>query len=164
MIIRKLEAHDREPIKHVLESLHIFRNDEIEVALELIDIELQNPLQKDYEHFIGVNEEHIVLGYYCVGPRPMTKGTFDLYWIAVNNNTQAQGIGTQLLLHAEEHVKQQQCRLLIAETSSQPHYDSTNKFYLKRGYEQLARIRGFYDINDDLIIYGKYLKALQINQ
>jgi hypothetical protein len=47
--------------------------------------------------------------------------------------------------------------LVVAETSSQPKYEKTRRFYLTRGYAELARIRDYYRRGDDLVVYGKYL-------
>jgi hypothetical protein len=54
-------------------------------------------------------------------------------------------------------VKSQGGRLIIAETSSRPKYEKTRKFYLSNKYEELARIKDYYQIDDDLVIYGKYV-------
>jgi ribosomal protein S18 acetylase RimI-like enzyme len=154
--IRHVQHNDREQIHSLLEESEMFRRDEIEVAMELIDIVLAQPLQRDYEVYVASDEQGIVVGYYCIGPRPVTKGTFDLYWIAVKKNIQAQGIGTMLMRHAEDYIMMHHGRLLIIETSSQPQYEATNRFYQRCWYEQLARIRNFYDVDDDMIVYGKY--------
>ena len=47
-------------------------------------------------------------------------------------------------------------RLIIAETSSKPSYDGTNRFYVRNSYCEMARIRNYYEKGDDLVVYGKY--------
>ena len=98
-----------------------------------------------------------IIGYYCVGPTPLTRGTYDLYWIAVKPSLHGSGIGKQLLHHAEEWVMAQEGRLIVAETSSQPKYESTRMFYIKNEYREVARVRDYYTVGDDLVIYGKYV-------
>ena len=91
--IRSVLQHDREQIRSLLDESEMFRRDEIEVAMELIDIVLTQPLQRDYEVFVANDEQGTVVGYYCIGLRPVTVGTFDLYWIAVKKNIQAKRTG-----------------------------------------------------------------------
>ena len=140
----------------MLIETEVFSKQEIEIALELIDIALTKPQQRDYIIFSCV-EEGEVLGYYCVGPTPATQSTFDLYWIVVKPSAQARGIGGELNMHAENLIRKEKGRLVIAETSSQPRYEKTRTFYLKHGYSELSRIRDYYKIGDDLVVYGKYL-------
>ncbi len=39
------------------------------------------------------------------GPTPLTLGTFDLYWMAVDPKAQGHGIGKALVRWLEEHVR-----------------------------------------------------------
>jgi ribosomal protein S18 acetylase RimI-like enzyme len=134
----------------------MFTEEEIQIAFELIDIVLHKPDQQDY--LINVFDDgETVLGYYCIGPTPATEGTYDLYWIAVRPSAQGRGVGGTLTRHAENLVRSRQGTLMVAETSSQPRYEPTRKFYASHGYDQLARIRDYYRVGDDLVIFGKYL-------
>jgi len=134
----------------------VFTEEEVGIALELIDVVLDKPDQKDY--IINVyGEGNEILGYYCVGPTPATQSTFDLYWIATTPSMHGKGIGSKLDGHALSLIASKGGRLVIAETSSQPRYDKTRKFYIARGYTELARISDYYRMGDDLIVYGKYL-------
>ncbi len=155
--IRPVKESDREAIRIMLIGTDVFTPEEVAVALELVDIALQNPSQEDYRIFTGVDEEENVSGYYCIGPTPMTRGTFDLYWIAVSPAMHNRGVGKQLLAHAERVIAESGGRLVIAETSSQPKYEGTRKFYLRNSYEEVARIRDYYKVDDDLVVYGKYV-------
>jgi len=154
--IRPLHGDDRDSLGSILRGTAMFTEDEIAIAFELINVVLSKPAQKDY--IINVYQEgSAVLGYYCVGPTPGTEGTFDLYWIAVDPAAQGKGIGGKLTYHSEQLVRSGGGRLIIAETSSRPEYESTRGFYLSRGYSQLARIPDYYRVGDDLVVYGKYL-------
>ncbi|HYQ86052.1 MAG TPA: GNAT family N-acetyltransferase [Bacteroidota bacterium] len=157
--LRPTEADDKGPISDMLENSGAFTAEEIKTALELVDCFLHEPDQKDYELRTSLDEEGRVVGYFCVGPTPLTRATFDLYWIAVNPSNLRRGIGTQLLRHAEELVVNRGGRLLLAETSSRTGYDKTRSFYRKNSYSEVARIRDYYDTGDDLLIYGKYLSS-----
>lgn len=157
--IRPLRREDRQPLKTLLIETAVFTAEEIDIALELIDTALDKPGQKDYI-IRTYDDGEEVLGYFCIGPTPATEGTYDLYWIAVKPSAQGKGIGAALDKHAIGLVRSMGGRLLHAETSSRPQYDNTRNFYLARGYSELARIRDYYRIGDDLVVYGKYLTSL----
>ncbi|MGA9121390.1 MAG: GNAT family N-acetyltransferase [Bacteroidota bacterium] len=154
--MRPLLRSDRKPLAGILGATGVFGDDEIAIALELIDAVLDKPDQQDY--IINVYQDARGLaGYYCLGPTPATAGTFDLYWIAVDPNRHGQGIGSQLMLHAEALVRAREGRLIIVETSSRPAYEPTRRFYRTVGYEEIAHIAGYYRPGDDLVVFGKYV-------
>ncbi len=129
------------------------------MAMELIDAVLTKPDQRDYIIYTAAGAEDEVLGYYCIGPTPMTAGTWDLYWIAVDPGHHGMEIGKTLLSHAEAFAAGRGGTLMVAETSSKPSYDGTNRFYLRNGYAEVARIRHYYRPGDDLVVYGKYFSS-----
>jgi ribosomal protein S18 acetylase RimI-like enzyme len=156
--IRKVQPSDREHIRTTLGETAVFKQEEIDVAMELVDIVLEKPDQQDYEMYCWVDEMDMAVGFLCIGPTPITKGTFDLYWIAVRPAAQRRGVGKRLLSFGEELVRSKNGRLLVAETSSQPSYLPSRTFYLNNGFSEVARIPDYYDRGDDLMIYVKYLQ------
>lgn len=158
-MIRELIQDDREKIKNILTDTNNFNDDEITIALELLDVYLNNPGQKDYEIFVDTNEEdeNDLNGYVCIGPRPLTEGTYDLYWIAVNPKIQSRGVGSKLVLYIEEHIKRKGGYLVLIETSGKPSYEKERKFYEKNNYIMAVEIKDFYKRSDSLVIYSKYL-------
>lgn len=159
--IRPIIPDDREPLRQILEDTLVFTDEEIHTALELIDGVIADPENKDYSIRIATGQNDEILGYYCVGPTPLTVSTYDLYWIAVNPTIHNKGTGTQLLNHAENLVQSHGGSLIIAETSSLPKYENTRKFYIRNRYQEVARIRNFYKVDDDLVVYGKYFSQQQ---
>ncbi len=155
-MIRKLENDDREKVEKILVDTKNFNDEEIKIAMELIDIYLNVRDQKDYEIFVDVDGD-TVNGYVCIGPRPLTVGTYDLYWIAVNPNVQAKGIGSGLVKYIEGYLKGISARLILLETSGKPGYEKERKFYEKNLYAKFVEIKDFYNIGDSLVIYGKYI-------
>ena len=157
-MIRQLEKKDRADLVNVINTISIFSKEEKETAIELIDETLENDEKDEYDYNIFIYEyDKRAVGYYCIGKRYMTTGTFDLYWIVVDSNLHGKGVGKKLLTHAENTIKEKRGYLVIAETSSQPSYEATRKFYHSNDYEVLADIKNFYKVNDNLIIFGKYL-------
>lgn len=155
--IRSLQRTDVPVIRDILTETGVFSPQEIAVALELLGIVLDNPGQREYEISCAIDETGEVSGYTCFGPTPMTAATYDLYWIAVKPSVHHHGIGTELLRFTEETIGARGGRLVIAETSSKPSYTNTRAFYIRSGYDELSRIRNYYNVNDDLVVYGKYL-------
>jgi ribosomal protein S18 acetylase RimI-like enzyme len=159
MKIRPAEARDRERIHEILVATAHFTEEEVVCAMELVDKARDEAEKGDY--FVHVAEESDgaqVQGYVCHGPTPLTDGVFDLYWIAVDPKEQGQGIGQLLLRFVENEVRRKRGRMLLIETSSKESYASTMRFYERSGYDEISRIKDFYRIEDDKVVYCKKLK------
>lgn len=156
-MIRKLQYEDREKLIDIINRINNFTEEEKNVAIELIDEALSKP-EQDYYNIYVFENNNVVEGYYCIGKRALTDGVYDLYWIVVNPEHQNKGIGKKLLMHAENFVKDKNGRWILAETSSKESYFATRNFYLRNNYSIIAEIKDFYKINDNLIIFGKYIK------
>ena len=159
--IRKLKREDVPVLETIVRETGVFTEDEVAVAVELMNIFLNHPSQRDYDVRVSVGHDGAVQGYVCVGPTPMTDGTYDLHWIAVDPKRHGRGIGKELQKFTEDLVLSQGGRLVIAETSGQTKYENTRKFYIALGYTEVARIENFYRTGDDKVVYGKYLSQLQ---
>jgi len=155
-LIRKLRPDDRQALENILRHTDNFSEEEVAVALELIDITLVNEKLSDYHIFV-YEERKKVLGYHCTGRRPLTDGVFDLYWIVVDPKASGKGIGKKLIQHAEQFVREQNGRWMLAETSSKEMYGATQKFYFKNNFSIVAEINDFYKVGDALLVFGKYL-------
>lgn len=158
MKIRPLEARDRARILEIVTATGSFTPVEIETAMELVDEGLAEP-ERDYFLSVAEDPDGRVVGYECHGPTPLTEGTYDLYWIAVDPGAQGGGYGRALLRFAEGDVLRRGGRLLLIETSSQESYGATIRFYEKSGYPLVARIPGFYRPGDDKLIFARDLRA-----
>ena len=157
MKIRPLFENDRARLLSMLIKARAFTSEEIDVAMELIDIVLKDPIQEEYQIYCMVDDQDQAIGYICYGSTPMTQGTFDLYWIAVDPDFQEQGVGSKLLRFLEEMVKAEGGRLILADTSTIPHYEKTQNFYLKNGYKEMARIPDYYHPGNDRITFCRRL-------
>jgi ribosomal protein S18 acetylase RimI-like enzyme len=175
IVTASLAPDHRARVAEILRSTENFREDEVDVALELFDGSFAG---EDYE-FVGAFEvassrlsiedsadgrwpmadgcTRTLQGFACFGPTPSTDRTFDLYWIAVDRAAQGTGCGTVLLSEVERRLEALHARMLVVETSSRSDYAATRGFYLRRGYVEAARVREFYAPEDDRIILTKRL-------
>lgn len=156
-MIRAFKESDKETIVNFLNEIKNFKAEEVEVAIELLNDVCVNGEKSHYKIFVYEFEEKVV-GYYCIGKRPLTDATYDLYWIVVDPAYQNKGVGKALIQSAENFVVQQKGRWLLAETSSRKEYEETRNFYLRNKFSIIASISDFYAVGDDLIIFGKYYK------
>ncbi len=153
--IRPLVAADRAAIAEIVSSVGNFNQAEIDCALELVDIYIRDKNQKDYRIVVAVDSQARVQGYVCFGPVPMTRGAFDLYWIATRPEAQGKGVGRALMQYVEAEVRKENGRLVVIETSSKESYGSTVRFYRRLQYELASQIRDFYDVGDDKLVFVK---------
>ncbi|HSL43119.1 MAG TPA: GNAT family N-acetyltransferase [Anaerolineales bacterium] len=154
MIIAATEA-DGPQIQDIATRTGFFNQEEVECVADLWEDYLTaGPVVGGY-NFIVERDGDQVLGFACYGPRDLTTGVFDLYWIAVDVTRHRSGVGRRLLLATEEAVRQAGGRMLIAETSGTAHYEPTRNFYLGMGYTMEACIKDFYSDGDDLAIFIK---------
>ena len=165
--IGELAPRHRGRVAEILRATRVFREEEVDVALELFD-EVFSPRGENTQLFPPVppagstyaflgafTPEDELVGYACYGPTPETDRTWDLYWIATDPATHGTGGGTRLLSEVERRLQGLNARMLVVETSSRSEYAPTRAFYERRGYAVAARVREFYAPGDDRIIYTK---------
>jgi ribosomal protein S18 acetylase RimI-like enzyme len=150
-----MSAADKPALMRILKNTPEFKPFEVTVAEELVDYYLSDGVKSGYNILIA--EDEGVAGYVCYGETPCTVGTWDIYWIAVSQQQRGKGIGKLLDAAAETAIRNAHGRLAFIETSSTPFYENTRRFYLGRGYEQVARIPDFYMPGDDKLILQKKL-------
>ena len=158
--IRQLEPRDRSFIEKMVISTGKFNDVEVATALELVDEALARGDEESGYLFaiLGHGKKHrVVQGYACYGPVPLTEGVYDLYWIVVDPASQGKGFGSHLIEYVETDVLSRGGRMILIETSSQESYGATIRFYEHSGYHLAARIRNFYRVGDDKLVFQKEL-------
>ena len=158
--IRQICSEDRPKILSILKETSFFRTDELAVAQEVLDAALTQGSDGDYQSFVAEDGKNIV-GWACFGPAPCTLGTFDIYWLAVAPKRQRCGVGSYLMEYATNAIKNRKGRMVVVETSGSNRYLSTRRFYEKMGYCEASRVKDFYTVGDDKVIYIKHLQACQ---
>ena len=151
--IRPAGVADRGRIEDILVGTDRFTPQEVRWAMELVDLSFAHPEKNEYQ--THVLEDAGVQGYALFGPTPMSDGVFDLYWIAVDPAAQGRGFGQTLLRFVENEVLRQSGRMLLIETSSKRSYAPTVRFYQRAGYREISRIKDFYRIEDDKVVFSK---------
>jgi ribosomal protein S18 acetylase RimI-like enzyme len=174
IFIGDMSPKDRPRVRAILDATKVFRDEEIDVAIELFDsvfgapvgvdaalpaTTVNPPANSDYFFLGAFTPEEELAGFACYGPTPATDRTYDLYWIAVDPAVQGSGSGTILLNEVERRLKGLNARMLVVETSSRSDYGNTRGFYVRRGYVEAARARDFYAPADDRITYTKRLQS-----
>lgn len=90
-------------------------------------------------------------------PEALTNGTWNMLALAVLPAHQGRGIGGALVNSLENHLRRQGVRVLIADTSGTEGFARTRQFYANSGYSEEARIRDFWDVVDDKVVFWKTL-------
>jgi ribosomal protein S18 acetylase RimI-like enzyme len=159
---RPVQADDLEPIRRILIATGAFIEEEVRVAIELVEDALRRP---GVDYLVKVIEsEEGVAGYTCYGRAPFTEAAYDLYWIALDPIWQGTGAARRLMAATEADIRARGGRLLLVETASKPSYARTRHFYESIGYHEVARIRDYYREGDDKVIYEKRWAAERLEE
>jgi ribosomal protein S18 acetylase RimI-like enzyme len=141
-------------VRRIVANTDYFREDEVGVAVELVDERLHKGEASGYD-FVFAESNGDVVGYACYGPIPCTISSFDLYWIAVEPGFQNRGVGQLLMQAAEAAIRDSGGRQIFIDTSGRPKYAPTRAFYQRCGYEIAATLADFYAEGDDKVILRK---------
>lgn len=149
-------ADDRSAVRELTSSTALFSEEEIAVAVELVEARLAHGLASGYR-FVFAERGGRLLGYVCFGPIPLTRSSFDLYWIAVRPAAQGEGLGRRLMDMAEAEARQLGGTAMYVDTSMRPQYSPTRAFYARLGYRPAAELPDFYGPGDGKAIMTKPL-------
>jgi ribosomal protein S18 acetylase RimI-like enzyme len=153
-------ASDEAEIRRIVESTRFFRADEADVAAELVRERLQRGLESGYLFVFADPIDDAcgrLVGYTCYGEIACTLGSYDLYWIAVDDAYRGRHVGQWLLEETERRIAARGGRRVYIETSGSDLYAPTQGFYTRCGYVLEAKLEHFYTHGDPKLIYGKGL-------
>jgi ribosomal protein S18 acetylase RimI-like enzyme len=151
-----MQPDDLEELVRITAATGFFRPEEVVVTREVLTECASKGEASGYQTWVATNGQR-TLGYVCFGQTPLTRGTWDIYWIAVDPSQQRQGIGQLLMRHAEEEIGRQGGRLVLVETSAQEMYKPTLSFYSALKYQEVSCIPDFYDLGDAKVTFAKSL-------
>ncbi len=149
---------DLAQIRQLIASSGYFSGEETELAEEVARDGLSGGPESGYSFvFADIPDSggSRVAGYACYGHIPCTGGSFDLYWLAVQDVCRGQGIGRKLMNAVEKSVVSAQGRKLFVETSSRSQYASTRGFYAACGFREEARLLDYYLKGEDMVVFSK---------
>jgi len=151
-----IQPSDIGAIAEIVQSSGFFSAEEIDIALELAEEKLTQPHDSSYQ-FLFAEDGKRVVGYTCFGLIPATSGSYDLYWIAIDEQLRGTGLGKDLMQRTEKIIYDLGGKRIYAETSSRHQYQSTHGFYESCGYRKEAVLKDFFMEGDSKIIYIKTL-------
>jgi predicted N-acetyltransferase YhbS len=150
-------AQDGIGIQRIAASIPLFNREDVACVEELWNEFLRDGSANDGYAFLTACQDGLVIGFACFGHRPLTEGTFDLYWIAVDPQLQKQGVGSAILRQTEEAIHIRGGKLVIVETSGGDQFRGTRRFYERNLYHLEANIADFYRPGENLVIFSKRL-------
>lgn len=157
--IRRAESRDWAAVAGLAVENDMFAIDELDGLADAFD----GAVDEDPgggQWFVTTSHGDAVVAAAYLAPEPFADRVWNLYFIAVHPSQHGDGIGTALLAHLEEVLRQRgedEARVLIVETSSTGQYEATRAFYEARGFDREARIRDFYGPGDDKVVFWKAL-------
>lgn len=149
---------DQGAVRELTAATGFFSDEEIAVAVELVAARLGQGLASGYR-FIFLERDGALDGYVCFGPIPLTRSSYDLYWIAVRPAAQRTGLGRRLMHLAEDATRELGGTAMYVETSTRAQYSPTRAFYQRLGYRLAAKLPDFYGPGDGQIILTKQLRS-----
>ena len=152
-------AEDGPAVLQLAARIENFTPEDVAIVKELWEESLQPKNEPDRYHFLIARSAAQIMGFVAYGHHPLTRGVYDLYWLAVDPQNRHSGVGRALVAQVEKIVLSRGGYLLMIETSSVDAFSTTRKFYLSCGYQVAATIPHFYQPGDDLVIYTKQLQV-----
>jgi len=150
--IRAVIQKDIDELKKVVDSSELFPSEYLD---EMISDYLNNTDTQDIWFAYFDDKIPTAIGY-CV-PEKLTDGTYNLLAIGVSQDSQRNGLATEMMKYIEQLLKLKDGRILIVETSSDDAQIGARKFYQKIGYTQMAVIKDFWKDGEDKIVFWKKL-------
>lgn len=151
---RQLVAGDRPAVREMLVRSGAFSEEEVRVALEMVDAGIQG----EYS-LLAAEVDGEVRGYACIGKASLTASTWYEYWICVHPSAQRTGVGRALQSYLEDLVRKSGGERIVLETSGRPDYARTRHFYHQAGFVQVGRVPDFYKPGDDCVVLCKMING-----
>ena len=147
---RIADAADPEKIRALVETTGVFSAEEVKIAGELAQTTVE---ASDTYRFLFAERGGELLGYTCFDRIPLSKVSFDLYWIVVSPSERGTGLAAELMSRTATFIRSKRGTQVYAETSSKDSSAPARAFYLKSGFAEVARFEDFYEPGDSKVIY-----------
>jgi ribosomal protein S18 acetylase RimI-like enzyme len=152
----EVKPSDIKAVEEIIKSTGFFRNDEVDVAVELVQERLDKGVESGYD-FVFIDIDNKTVAYSCYGLIPCSLISYDLYWIATHQDYRNKGLGKIVLTETENQIRKSGGKAMYIETSSKEKYIPTQKFYENNNCELKISFEDFYDIGDSKFVYVKKL-------
>ena len=161
MTIRPLTEDDKPNLMDLAKATGLFSPDDLD-GMEAMATAIFAGNADEGHFWLGDDAGPAAGGIRCAaycGPETFAApGIWNLFFIGAYPQDQGKGRGSKMLRHIEDKLRAEDGRLLLIETSSGDGFELTRKFYAQHGYDEEARIRGFYG-TEDKVIFRKDLTA-----
>lgn len=157
IVSKGIDKNDRKGIEEILRSSGYFYEFEIQTALEIVDETILKGSEKSGYYWVRITDQDGLVAFANYGKNAFSTHSWDLYWIAVHQNSRNKKLGSLILKEIEDDVKSMGGKILWIETSGRPLYDPTQSFYKRNGYQLQASLKDFYGPGDPKQIYSKVL-------
>lgn len=148
---------DKLLIEDILKSTGFFYDFEIEIALGLVDDTMSYGAEECGYHWLKLSDEDGLVAFAQYVKESFSVHSWNLYWIAVHENSRHKKLGSILLKAVEDDIRNNGGKILWLDTSGRPLYAPTEKFYQKNGYTLQASLKDYYAPGDPKQIYSKIL-------
>jgi GNAT superfamily N-acetyltransferase len=156
-VSKSIRAEDLPGMEAILRSTGFFYDFEIEIAMSLAEETVDSGEEESGYYWMKINDEEGLVAFANYVRNPFSVHSWDLYWIAVHQNSQNKSLGSILLKAVEEDIKRSGGKILWLDTSGRPLYAPTEAFYRKNGYILQASLKDFYAYGDPKQVYSKIL-------
>ena len=150
-MIRPAKESDFDALIDIATASGLFEPDQTEMLAGM----LRSPGENDV--WFTDEAENGPVGVAYLAPEKMTNGTWNLLFIAVHPDHQRQGRGKNILKHVQHWLRSKGERILLVETAGLDSFDYVRSFYAGDGFATEARVRDFYDVGVDKVIFRKSL-------
>ena len=154
MILDATEA-DGPLIEDITVRADAFGEEEIEAIGALWEDYLSLGAEDSGYNFLVDQDGDTIRGFVCYGPRHLTDGVHDLYYIVVDPDHRRQGFGRRLLTAGEREAQMAGARMMIGEVPGRAGSEPIRELCRGAGYQAEATIKDFYSQGEDLMVFVK---------
>lgn len=155
-VIRPAAAGDEAAVTAVVVAAGMFPPDDTGPVEQLLS-DYFGGASEEGHGFLVTSEGAELLGVAYYQPKMAADRAWDLTMIATRPHVQGEGVGTALLREIECALAAAGQRLLLVETSGLAQYVGARAFYVKCGYDEVARVADYWERGDDLVLFVKRL-------
>lgn len=157
LVSKGIKAVDLQGIEDILRSTDFFYEFEIDIAIGLAEETIAAGDEDSGYCWMKISDETGLIAFANYTKNSFSVHSWDLYWLAVHQNSRHKKLGSLLLKEVEDDVRNSGGKILWLDTSGRPLYAPTEAFYKRNGYILHASLKDFYAPGDPKQVYSKVL-------